>query len=171
MFFKNNNEIISHLLEAISKIDKTKVQAILQEGSMKKIDLNIHTNRFVTPLHWAVLKCHVDTQQDMLEIIELLYHAGIDLNKPSNDSKQYYPLHTAARRGLPLVLDWLLEYGADPLAKDAANKIPINYVLTALNAKIASKNALNIEQDYIDRLTKINNRLNDYQINTSCFIL
>ncbi|CAM3477973.1 Uncharacterised protein [Legionella oakridgensis] len=36
MFFKNNEEIISHLLDAISKIDKTKVQEILQEVSIKK---------------------------------------------------------------------------------------------------------------------------------------
>lgn len=171
MFFKNNDEIISHLLEAISKIDKTEVKAILQEVSMKKIDLNIHTNKFVTPLHWAVLKCHVDTQQDMLEIIGLLYQAGVDLNKPSNDSKQFYPLHTAARRGLPLVVDWLLEYGADPLAKDIANKIPINYVWSALNAKISSKNDQNIEnQDRIDRLIKVSDLL-DYHNTTPCFIL
>ncbi|QEY53263.1 ankyrin repeat domain-containing protein [Legionella longbeachae] len=141
--------------------------------SIKKIDLNIHTNRFVTPLHWAVLKCRVDTQHDMLEIIEELYQTEIDLNKPSNDSKQYYPLHTAARRGLPLVVNWLLEHGADPMAKDASNKIPINFVWSALNAKILDKNDQNIEKnrEQIDRLIKIRDLLDNYNTLDPCFIL
>lgn len=173
MFFKNNDEIIAHLLDAISKIDKTEVQAILQEASVKKIDLNIHTNKFVTPLHWAILKCHVGTQDDMLEIIEQLYQTGIDLNKPSNDSKQYYPLHTAARRGLPMVVEWLLEHGADPMAKDTANKIPRHYVWSTLNAKISNKNEVNGEnnQDYIDRLIQVNDLLDNSTTTAFCFIL
>ncbi|KTC83586.1 ankyrin repeat domain-containing protein [Legionella cincinnatiensis] len=173
MFFKNNDEIIVQLLDAISKIDKTEVHAILQEAFMKKIDLNIYTNKFVTPLHWAILKCRVDTQDDMLEIIEQLYQTEIDLNKPSNDSKQYSPLHTAARRGLPLVVDWLLEHGADPMVKDTANKIPIHYVWSALNTKISNKNDLHVEknQELIDRLIKVNELLNNCNTTTACFIL
>lgn len=169
MFFKCNNQLINYLLEAISKIDKTEVQLLLQEASIRKIDLNIHTNKSVTPLHWAILKCHLDKQHDMLEIVEMLYQAQIDLNKPSNDSKKYYPLHTAARRGLPIVVHWLLEHGADPMLMDVSKKTPSHYVQSALKTKISlreEQNLLNME-----RLEVVNDLLADYNTASQCIIL
>jgi ankyrin repeat protein len=146
MFF-NNNPVINNLLRAIQEINIENVRSIILEAQIKKIDLDVHTNKRVTLLHWAVLKCHEHTQDEMLLIIKELFEAKIDLNKPSNDKAQYYPLHTASRRALPKIVEWLLLNGADPLAMDISKKTSIEYVNKAIITLKMMQNSEPLDND------------------------
>ena len=140
MFF-DDNRVIENLFRAIEEINVEKVRSIVLEAQAKRIDLNVYTIKKVTLLHWAILKCLEYTQDDMLLIIKVLFEAKIDLNKPSNDKIQYYPLYTACRRALPKIIQWLLINGADPLARDITKKTPIEYVNKAITSKIMTLNS------------------------------
>ncbi|MBL7480166.1 ankyrin repeat domain-containing protein [Legionella bononiensis] len=155
MFF-DANSVIEELLCAIQDINVEHVRSIVLEAKAKRIDLNVHTIRRVTLLHWAILKCLEYTQDDMLLIIKELFEAKIDLNKPSNDKAQYYPLHTASRRTLPKIVQWLLDNGADPSVWDITKKSPIDYV----NRAILSKMVI-LHSDYADSGEMILNRLHE----------
>lgn len=146
MFFKNEL-IFDNLLRAIQDINRNAVQALILEAQSKKIDLNAYCNKKVTLVHWAVLKCRESTQDDMLQIIQELFKANIDLNKPSNDSKAYYPLHTASRRALPKIVEWLQNNGADPLVADITKKTPLKYVNQAIKTKTTLKGSERGERD------------------------
>lgn len=123
------------LLKAIKEADFVKVQSLVQIAKSNQIDLNIHTKKYITPLHWAILQTKEETQDEMLKIMDVLYQAGIDLNKGSSDSKNYHPIHSASRRGLPKIVTWLLENGTDLSVKDAEGTTALEFVRRAIQHK------------------------------------
>ncbi len=57
--------------------------------------------------------------QDAIETIKLLLARGADINKPNGGGNT--PLHGAALRGSPAIVEFLLKNGADPTLKNARN--------------------------------------------------
>lgn len=93
-----------------------------------KIDINRHDPKSkYTLLHYVITKTTESNQDVMVEILDLLFNAGADVNKRANDSIKNTPIHTAARRGLPAVVKWLIERGVNTIVLDANNKSPLDH--------------------------------------------
>jgi ankyrin repeat protein len=82
---------------------------------------------------------------------EILLAAGADINASITDVKSrtariarissvtdrqgQTALHSAAGRGWPTVVAWLLEHGANPAAKDDSGKTPLDVAVTAVGGR------------------------------------
>ena len=70
-----------------------------------------------TPLHASVYKGHI-------EVAQLLFAHGADLNSRSKDN--FTPLHLASWMGHLTIVKWLLSHGADVNSQDKRNSIPLH---------------------------------------------
>jgi len=89
-----------------------------------------------TPLHWATSRGHMPGRT---ECVKLLLAAGADPNRRANvgvETTAYMrdisvrgetPLHRAAIHGDEQMIQYLLDYGADPGIKDAHGESPLGW--------------------------------------------
>lgn len=156
MFSNKSNNIFNDLYEAIKNRDITKIKSIITDANNQKINLNAtHPKHQVSPLHWAILKCNGKHQQQMIEIMELLYLAQVDVNLAANAKLQFTPLHSAARRALPEVVEWMMQHGANSNAQDGTGQTPLDYV----NKSIVHQSQN--DSDTYNRLIKVKGHLSN----------
>ena len=134
----NRNIPSADFIEAIkSKIRSSnidEVKELINQGNMNHYKFNfVDPKSKYTLLHFAITKANRHNEKDMLEIIKMLNENGCAINKAAEDSLKNTPIHSACRRGLESILDWLIEKGVDTNIKDATNQTPIDYLNKQIN--------------------------------------
>lgn len=150
----NKDQVIAEMRLAIDAADLNKLRSLI--GMAKQI--NVASEDLVykgfTLLHYAIVKTRISNQNIMIAIINEL-HQLIDVNRCALDNIATSPLHSAARRGLPKLVAWLLEHNADVTILDSRKKSALNQVEEALIEKILKNNDL----DIIERLENVKSLL------------
>lgn len=90
----------------------TAVETMLRHG----VDREIRDNFSATSLYWAA-------RARNLEAAKILLRWGADVNS-RNTPRRRTPLHKAAEEGYLLLVEMLLEAGADPVAVDYKGRVP-----------------------------------------------
>lgn len=159
--FNRNETALSDLhknirLYAVKKFTfeelETSLKTVLQLG----IDINtIHGIGKVTALHCAVLFTRPNSENRMLPIIKLLIEAGGDVNKCSEDSKAYSPLHTSCRKALIETTKCLLDKHADYNIQDATEQTPLDYLDKVIISKRHRRDEQHRTDDSIANLDRL----------------
>jgi len=110
------------LLNAIRASDSPLVEKLVNKG----VDLN-HTTKNGTILHLAI-------QNRMVSASLLLIDKGVNVN--ALDSAGLTPIHWAARRALPRVIEKLIKHGCSINIKDADGYTSLNYAVKACNQEV-----------------------------------
>ena len=95
-------------------------EAIVQDLSTNKWDLDRPDNQGRTPLDYALMHCHTN-------VISLLLDRGAKLNVKADGGAT--PLHLAAQQGCLDGVKLLLAKGANVNARDAQGKTPLDRAL------------------------------------------
>jgi ankyrin repeat protein len=85
---------------------------------------------------WGRSPIHSAAEGGNLETLKALEAAGADIKQPSGEafldelnrtSRQFQPIHLAARSGRLTIVRYLVSRGVDPSVKDANGETPFNY--------------------------------------------
>ena len=109
----------------------------------RKADLNTQTNLGATPLLMTITQ-HYQSEAQRMELLAYLIRRGADPNLTDNNG--FSPLYYAALSGRPAVVDFLLEYDANPdtplMAKtlthlETLNTTPAKKITALIKKKLA----------------------------------
>ncbi len=109
------------LLEAVTAGDMAAVQASLAQGA----DVRMRDADGLTPLMQAASRTTDD------QLVRLLLAAGSDPNESSNSGMT--PLMYGALSGNPMILETLLQVGANPTLQDATGRRAVDYAAAQPN--------------------------------------
>lgn len=122
----NSQSNIDKAFDYVETLDEESLSQLLKQG----FNPNVRNPEGFTLLHAAVLNTKINTQEQMLTLINLLLQLGADPNLKYEKNKwNFSPLHSAVRRNLPLVVATLLDHKSDVTLKDKKDKTPKDYAL------------------------------------------
>jgi ankyrin repeat protein len=105
---------------SILEADIDEIEVLIDEANRNNYDLNQYDEKTkYTLLHFTVTKTTQQNEEEMMRVLQLLLKVGCDLNQPALDRLANTPIHSACRRGLPNLLEWLLRHGATSNVCDA----------------------------------------------------
>lgn len=109
--------------------NKTPLHAAVSRANVESVKLLIGAGADVNMEHTFGYKntaMHTAAYLGNVECLQLLFDNKANINAANNEMK-ITPLHAALLRGRPRAVKFLLENGADPLAKDANGETPLDY--------------------------------------------
>jgi hypothetical protein len=158
-----NNKKIGMLFNAASKLD---THELLQYSVMNQIPLDAYNQDGECLLHIVIdIDPKNATEHAKLNVIKFLVQNKVHPDRPNKSNQT--PLHFACKMQLSLIVQYLLEIGADPNYRDSLGLTPFHYLLNG-DIKLIEKTSQNI--DFILPPKNINSKHNDNLIKLNSLI-
>jgi uncharacterized protein len=152
------------LLRAAKALDAPAIRVLLEKGA----NLSLANTRGITPVMAAAglgstdadtrgIFTTEDVQQRSIESLKLLLAAGADINA-KDGTRGLTPLHEAARWGWNDVVQFLVDHGADLMAKDNRGMTPIDSAMGKAGGNSRGGQRIDIHEDTAKLLRELTAR-------------